>query len=75
MRLCVHTSHAGVEDDLDLPFCVIRSAGRWAGGQRGMGSIIKQLGTEDFPRLRSHRRPPGRMDPAAYVLQQFSSKN
>ena len=64
------------EDDLDLPFCAIRirPAGG-PGGQRGMGSIIQQLGTQDFPRLRiGIDRPPGRMDAAAYVLQSFSSK-
>jgi PTH1 family peptidyl-tRNA hydrolase len=65
-----------VEDDLDLPFCAIRiRPGGGPGGQRGMGSIIKQLGTENFPRLRiGIDRPPGRMDPAAYVLQEFSQK-
>lgn len=65
-----------VEDDLDLPFCVIRirPAGG-PGGQRGMGSIIQSLGTQDFPRLRiGIDRPPGRMDAAAYVLQEFSNK-
>ena len=65
-----------VEDDLDLPFCTIRirPAGG-PGGQRGMGSIIQQLGTQDFPRLRiGIDRPPGRMDAAAYVLQEFSQK-
>jgi PTH1 family peptidyl-tRNA hydrolase len=38
-----------------------------------MASTIEQLGTNDFPRLRiGIGRPPGRMDPAAYVLQNFS---
>ena len=38
-----------------------------------MASTIEQLGTKDFPRLRlGIGRPPGRMDPAAYVLQDFS---
>jgi peptidyl-tRNA hydrolase, PTH1 family len=65
-----------VEDDLDLPFCAIRiRPGGGPGGQRGMGSIIQQLGTENFPRLRiGIDRPPGRMDAAAYVLQEFSQK-
>ena len=64
------------EDDLDLPFCTIRirPAGG-AGGQRGMGSIIQQLGTQDFPRLRiGIDRPPGRMAAADYVLQSFTNK-
>jgi PTH1 family peptidyl-tRNA hydrolase len=65
-----------VEDDLDLPFCVIRiRPGGGPGGQRGMGSIIQSLGRQDFPRLRiGIDRPPGRMDAAAYVLQEFSNK-
>jgi PTH1 family peptidyl-tRNA hydrolase len=37
-----------------------------------MASTIESLGTRDFPRLRvGIGRPPGRMDPAAYVLQDF----
>src|SRR5258706_3460567 len=64
------------EDDLDLPFCAIRiRPGGGPGGQRGMASIIQQLGTSDFPRLRiGIDPPPGRMDAAAYVLQEFSNK-
>ncbi|MCS6993546.1 MAG: aminoacyl-tRNA hydrolase [Anaerolineales bacterium] len=63
-------------DDLDLPFCTIRMRpGGGAGGQKGVKSIIEQLGTPDFPRLRlGIDRPPGRMDAAAYVLQEFSQK-
>jgi PTH1 family peptidyl-tRNA hydrolase len=61
-------------DDLDLPFGTIRiRPGGGPGGQRGMASTIEQLGTKDFPRLRlGIGRPPGRMDPSAYVLQNFS---
>ena len=63
-----------IYDDLDLPFGTIRlkpSGG--AGGHNGMSSIIKRLGTQEFPRLRfGIGRPPGRMDPASYVLQNFS---
>jgi PTH1 family peptidyl-tRNA hydrolase len=63
-------------DDLDLPFCVLRiRPGGGPGGQKGVGSIIQQLGTQDFPRLRMGiDRPPGRMDPAAYVLQEYTQK-
>lgn len=64
-----------VYDDLDLPPGTIRMrpAGG-SGGHRGMASIIRQLGERDFPRLRiGIGRPPGRMDPAAYVLQDFSA--
>jgi PTH1 family peptidyl-tRNA hydrolase len=62
-----------VHDHLDLPLGVLRiRPDGGAGGQRGMESIIEQLGTDDFTRLRiGIGRPPGRMDPADYVLQEF----
>ncbi len=63
-----------VYDDLDLPIGTLRlrPAGG-AGGHNGMKSIIRRLGSNAFPRLRiGIDRPPGRMDPAAYVLQDFS---
>jgi PTH1 family peptidyl-tRNA hydrolase len=61
-------------DDLDLPFGVIRlRADGGAGGHNGMRSIIQQLSGNQFARLRiGIGRPPGRMDPAAFVLQGFS---
>jgi len=61
-------------DDLDLPFGTIRiRPGGGPGGQRGVASTIERLGTKDFRRLRiGIGRPPGRMDPAAYVLQDFA---
>lgn len=60
-------------DDLDLPFGFIRlRPGGGAGGQKGVASIIERLGSPDFRRLRMGiGRPPGRMDPADYVLQDF----
>jgi PTH1 family peptidyl-tRNA hydrolase len=62
-----------VYDDLDLPLGATRlrpSGG--SGGHRGVRSVIEQLGSRDFPRLRlGIGRPPGRMDPADYVLQDF----
>lgn len=65
-----------VHDDLDLPFCTLRMRpGGGPGGQNGIRSIIQQLGTQEFPRLRfGIDRPPGRMDAAAYVLQEFTNK-
>jgi len=61
-------------DDLDLPFGTIRlRPGGGPGGQRGMASAIEQLGAKEFSRLRiGIGRPPGRMDPSAYVLQDFT---
>ncbi len=61
-----------VYDELDIPFGAIRLREKGgAGGHNGMRSIIQHLGN-DFPRLRlGIGRPPGRMDAAAYVLQDF----
>lgn len=61
-------------DDLDIPFGTIRIRPKGGpGGQGGMASTIEKLGTKDFPRLRlGIGRPPGRMDPAAFVLQDFA---
>lgn len=64
-----------IYDDLDLPLGTLRlrEAGG-AGGHNGMKSIIQHLGN-DFPRLRlGIGRPPGRMPPAAYVLQDFGEE-
>lgn len=60
-------------DDLDLPFGVIRlRAEGGAGGHNGMRSIIQQLGGQQFARLRvGIGRPPGRMEPSDFVLQDF----
>ncbi len=61
-------------DDVDLPIGTLRlRPGGGSGGQKGMASIIERLGQQDFPRLRiGIGRPPGRMDAADYVLQDFS---
>ncbi|MGE5072836.1 MAG: aminoacyl-tRNA hydrolase [Anaerolineae bacterium] len=61
-------------DDLDIPFGTIRiRPGGGPGGQKGVASAIERLGTRDFARIRlGIGRPPGRMDPAAYVLQDFA---
>ncbi len=59
-------------DELDLPFGTIRLREKGsAGGHNGMKSIINHLGQE-FPRVRlGIGRPPGQMDPAAWVLRDF----
>jgi peptidyl-tRNA hydrolase, PTH1 family len=61
-------------DDVDLPFGTLRiRPGGGSAGQKGMASIIERLGTQDFARLRiGIGRPPGRMQAADYVLQNFS---
>ena len=61
-----------IYDELDIPFGVIRLREKGgAGGHNGLRSLIQHLGN-DFPRLRlGTGRPPGRMDPAAFVLQDF----
>ncbi len=60
-------------DDVDLPPATLRLRPKGgAGGQKGMRSIIQQLGTQEFPRIRlGIGRPPGRMPVEAYVLQKF----
>jgi len=64
-----------IHDDLDLPLGVLRlRPGGGSAGQRGVQSIADKLGTSAFPRLRfGIGRPPGRMDPADYVLEKFSA--
>ncbi len=66
-----------IHDDLDLPFGTLRirpSGG--SGGQKGLGSTIERLGTQEFARLRMGiGRPPGRMDAADYVLQPFHAND
>jgi PTH1 family peptidyl-tRNA hydrolase len=64
-----------IYDDLDLPHGTLRLRPHGsAGGHRGMLSIMQHLGTRDFPRLRvGIGRPPGRMPPKAYVLQDFGA--
>ncbi len=65
-----------VYDDLDLPLGRLRLRPEGgSGGHKGMRSIIDTLGSEAFPRLRvGIDRPPGRMDPAEYVLQPFAEE-
>ena len=62
-----------IHDDLDLPLGTLRlRPGGGTSGQRGMASIITQLGTQEFPRMRlGIGRPPGQMDPVDYVLKDF----
>lgn len=60
-----------VHDDIDLPPGAVRvKCGGGHGGHNGLRSIHEKLGTDDYPRVRiGVGRPPGRMDPADWVLQ------
>jgi PTH1 family peptidyl-tRNA hydrolase len=60
-----------IYDDLDLPPGIIRlRPSGSSGGHNGIKSTIQHLGTQAFPRLRvGIGRPPGRMEPKDYVLQ------
>ena len=64
-----------VHDDLDLPFGALRlKRGGGDGGHNGLRSITASLGDRDYLRVRlGIGRPPGRQDPADYVLRSFSS--
>jgi PTH1 family peptidyl-tRNA hydrolase len=61
-------------DEVDLPLGTLRlRPGGGSAGHKGMQSIIEKLGNQEFPRLRiGVSRPPGRMEAADYVLQDFS---
>ncbi len=64
-----------VHDDIDLPFGTVRGkCGGGHGGHNGLKSIIRGLGTADFPRVRLGvgRPPPAfRGDEADWVLSAF----
>ncbi|SEG47063.1 peptidyl-tRNA hydrolase [Thermomonospora echinospora] len=64
-----------VHDELDIPYGAVRlKQGGGAGGHNGLRSISRSLGTPDYLRVRfGVGRPPGRMDPAAFVLRDFSA--
>jgi peptidyl-tRNA hydrolase, PTH1 family len=65
---------AVIHDELDIPFGTLRlKLGGGSGGHNGLRSITQALGTPDYYRVRfGIGRPPGRMDPAVYVLRDFS---
>jgi PTH1 family peptidyl-tRNA hydrolase len=64
-----------VHDELDIDFGIVRlKRGGGDNGHNGLRSISKSLGDRDYLRVRfGIGRPPGRMDPAAFVLTDFSS--
>ncbi len=66
-----------VHDELDLPAHELRlKKGGGEGGHNGLKSISQVIGTKDYHRLRiGIGRPPGRQDPADYVLARISAKD
>jgi peptidyl-tRNA hydrolase, PTH1 family len=64
-----------VHDELDVPFDAVRlKLGGGDNGHNGLRSISRSLGTRDYYRVRvGIGRPPGRMDPADFVLRDFSA--
>lgn len=64
-----------IHDDLDLDYGVLRlKRGGGEGGHNGLRSISACLGSKDYLRVRfGIGRPPGRMDPADFVLRDFSA--
>jgi peptidyl-tRNA hydrolase, PTH1 family len=64
-----------VHDELDLPFGSLRlKQGGGDNGHNGLRSVTAALGCRDYFRVRvGIGRPPGRMDPADFVLHDFSA--
>ncbi|MHB8836717.1 MAG: aminoacyl-tRNA hydrolase [Candidatus Methylomirabilia bacterium] len=64
-----------VHDDMDLPLGRLRlRRGGGAGGHRGIASLLEQLGTPEFTRLKiGVGRPPDALPAEAYVLQEFAA--
>jgi PTH1 family peptidyl-tRNA hydrolase len=63
-----------VHDDLDLPFGAVRvKRGGGEGGHNGLRSMTSALGSREYARVRfGIGRPPGRQDPADFVLREFA---
>jgi PTH1 family peptidyl-tRNA hydrolase len=64
-----------IHDELDIPFGTIRlKQGGGDNGHNGLRSVTAALATRDYLRVRvGIGRPPGRMDPADFVLHDFSA--
>ena len=64
-----------IHDDLDIPYGQLRlKLGGGEGGHNGLRSMSGSLGGKDYLRVRfGIGRPPGRQDPADYVLSDFSA--
>ena len=64
-----------VHDELDLPLGTIRlKLGGGDGGHNGLRSVTRALSAREYYRVRiGIGRPPGRQDPADYVLRDFGT--
>lgn len=64
-----------VHDELDIEAGAVRlKRGGGEGGHNGLRSISQSLGSKDYLRVRvGIGRPPGRQDPADFVLKDFST--
>jgi len=64
-----------VHDELDVDYGAVRlKLGGGDNGHNGLRSITSALGTREYYRVRfGIGRPPGRMEPAAFVLRDFST--
>jgi PTH1 family peptidyl-tRNA hydrolase len=64
-----------VHDELDIPYGTLRlKLGGGDNGHNGLKSITKSIGTREYLRVRfGIGRPPGRQDPADFVLNDFST--
>ena len=64
-----------IHDELDVPFGTVRlKQGGGDNGHNGLRSVTAALGSRDYLRVRvGIGRPPGRMDPADFVLHDFSA--
>jgi PTH1 family peptidyl-tRNA hydrolase len=72
----IEPSHlVAIHDELDLPYGSVRTKfGGGEGGHNGLRSLSRSLSTKDYLRVRvGISRPPGRQDPADYVLSDFSA--
>ncbi|HEX8003266.1 MAG TPA: aminoacyl-tRNA hydrolase [Mycobacteriales bacterium] len=63
-----------VHDELDIPYGTLRlKLGGGDNGHNGLKSITQSIGSREYHRVRfGIGRPPGRQDPADFVLNDFS---
>jgi peptidyl-tRNA hydrolase, PTH1 family len=66
-----------VHDDLDLPLAEVRiKRGGGNGGHNGLKDVTRRTASPEYVRVRiGIGRPPGRQDPADYVLKRFGAKD